>query len=39
MQNVPNAENEGSDCMDAQADLRLHWAHMSDGTFFDVADY
>ena len=26
-----------SDCADAQADLSLRWAHMSEGTFSDVA--
>ena len=27
-----------SECADAQADLNLRWAHMSEGTFSDVAD-
>ena len=26
-----------SDCADAQADMSLRWAHMSNSTFFDVA--
>ena len=28
-----------SDCTNAQADLKLRWAHMSEGTFFDVRAY
>ena len=32
-----HADNEDwSDCADAQADLSLHWAHMSDSTFSHV---
>ena len=27
-----------SDCVNAQADLNLRWAHMSEGTFSDVSD-
>ena len=28
---------DNEDCADAQADLSLRWAHMSDGTFLHVA--
>ena len=32
-----HADNEDwSDCADAQADLSLHWTHMSEGTFSHV---
>ena len=30
-------DNEDSDCVDAQADMSLHWVHMSEGMFYPVA--
>ena len=27
-----------TDCANAQADLNLYWAHMSEGTFYYIAD-
>ena len=33
-----HADNENSDqTVDAQADLSLRWAHMSNGTLFDIS--
>ena len=29
-------DNEDSDCVDAQADLSLHWMYMSEGMFSPV---
>ena len=34
IQRVPSKHQ--SDCMDAQADLSLHWVHISNGTFLSV---
>ena len=35
---VFHVDNENwSDCVDIQADMSLHWAHISEGTFFHTA--